>query len=181
MGRRFRLEDAPVVLGGLVERLGHGSVALVGHSFGAMACLGVAAALPGSVSRLVLVAPPVRTASPRLVGNALPVLRTLLRLPAGAALTLVTDFATRSPAALLSAAGELLALDGDPGLEREPAVPTLVIWGARDAIVPLGGADWLARELPGARLAVIPEAGHVPMLDRPAEFTAALRGFLGSG
>jgi pimeloyl-ACP methyl ester carboxylesterase len=54
----------------------------------------------------------------------------------------------------------------------------MVVWGARDAIVPIGGAGWVARTLPRAELAIIPGAGHVPMLDRPAEVNAALRAFL---
>ena len=178
-GRRFALGDAAPVLGGLLERLGHEQADLVGHSFGAMVCLAVAAAEPARVRRLVLIAPPVRTASPRMVGNVLPVVRTLLRLPPAAALTVMSDIATRSPAALLRAAGEVLALDGDPGIGVEPAVPTMVMWGARDAIVPLGGAGWVTRTLPRAEIAVIRGAGHVPMLDRPGEVVGALRRFLG--
>jgi pimeloyl-ACP methyl ester carboxylesterase len=107
------------------------------------------------------------------------VVRTVLRLPPAAALTVVTDVATRSPAALLRAAGEILALDGDPGIGPVPPVPTMVMWGARDALVPIGGAGWVSRTLPGAELAIIPGAGHVPMLDRPGEVGAALRRFLG--
>ena len=177
-GRRFALGDAAPVLGGLLERLGHERADLVGHSFGAMVCLAVAAADPARVRRLVLIAPPVRTASPRMAGNVLPVVRTLLRLPPAAALTVVSDFATRSPAALLRAAGEILALDGDPGIGAEPPVRTMVMWGARDALVPIGGAAWVSRTLPRAEIAVIPGAGHVPMLDRPDEVNGALRDFL---
>jgi pimeloyl-ACP methyl ester carboxylesterase len=177
-GRPFALADAAPVLGGLLEHLGHRRADLVGHSFGALVCLAVAAAEPERVRRLALIAPAVRTASPRMTGNVLPVVRTLLRLPPAAALTVVTDFASRSPAALLRAAGEILALDGDPRVDAEPPVPTMVMWGARDAIVPIGGAGWVARTLPRAELAIIPGAGHVPMLDRPAEVNAALRAFL---
>ena len=177
-GRRFALGDAAPVLVGLLERLGHEQADLVGHSFGAMVCLAVAAAEPARVRRLVLIAPPVRTASPRMAGNVLPGVRTLLRLPPAAALTVMSDIATRSPAALLRAAGEVLALDGDPGIGEEPAVPTMVMWGARDAIVPIGGAGWVARTLPRAELAIIRGAGHVPMLDRPDEVIGALRDFL---
>jgi pimeloyl-ACP methyl ester carboxylesterase len=178
-GRRFGLGDAVPVLGGLLERLGHEQADLVGHSFGALACLAVAAAEPARVRRLVLIAPAVRTASPRMAGNVLPVVRTLLRLPPAAAVTVASDIATRSPAALFRAAGEILALGGDPGIGPEPSVPTMVMWGARDAIVPIGGAGWVARTLPRAEIAVIPGAGHVPMLDRPDEVNRALRRFLG--
>ncbi|HTI32495.1 MAG TPA: alpha/beta hydrolase, partial [Miltoncostaea sp.] len=168
-GRRFGLADATPVLGGLLEHLGHERADLVGHSLGALVCLTVAAAEPERVRRLVMIAPPVRTASPRMAGNVVPVIRTLLRLPPAAALTVASDVAMRSPAALFRAAGEVLALDGDPGIGAEPAVPTMVLWGARDAIVPFGGAGWVARVLPRAEIRVIPDAGHVPMLDRPAE------------
>ncbi|HTI35568.1 MAG TPA: alpha/beta fold hydrolase [Miltoncostaea sp.] len=177
-GRRFALADATAVLGGVLERLGHERADLVGHSLGALACLTAAAAEPARVRRLVLIAPPVRTASPRMAGNVLPVVRTLLRLPPSAALTVAGDIAMRSPAALLRAAGEVLALDGDPGIGAEPPVPTLVMWGARDALVPIGGAGWVTRTLPRAEITVIPAAGHVPMLDRPEEVNAALRRFL---
>ena len=177
--RRFALGDAPVVLGGLLERLGLSRASLVGHSFGAMVCLGVAATRPASVDRLVMIAPPVRTASPGLVGNLLPAMRTILALPPAAALTVMTDIATRSPAALLRAAGEVLAHAGEPGIDTEPAVPTMVVWGSRDTLVPLGGAGWVTRALPGAVVRIIPGAGHVPMLDRPEALDAVLRAFLG--
>jgi pimeloyl-ACP methyl ester carboxylesterase len=180
-GRRFALADAVPVLGGLLEHLGHRRADLVGHSFGALVCLAVAAAEPERVRRLVLIAPAVRTASPRMLGNVVPVVGTLLRLPPAAALSVLGDFATKSPVAMLRAAGEILALDGEPGVGAEPPVPTMVMWGSRDAIVPMGGAGWLARTLPRARVQVIRGAGHIPMLDRPAEVNAGLRAFLGSG
>ncbi|WP_217913392.1 alpha/beta fold hydrolase [Miltoncostaea marina] len=178
-GRPFALADAPEVLGGLVDRVAGGRAGLVGHSFGALVSLAVAAERPRAVERLALIGCPVRTASPALLGNALPALRTVLELPPAAALMVAWDIATRSPAALLRAAGEILARAGDPGLEVAPPVPTLVVWGARDALVPIGGAGWVARALPGARVRVIAGAGHVPMLDRPDELNRELLDFLG--
>lgn len=175
----FALADAPAVLGGLVERLGLGRVSLVGHSFGALVCLGVAGALPGAVDRLVLIGAPVRTAAPGLLGNVMPAVRTILTLPPAAAVMVMADIVTRSPAALLRAAGEVLAHGGEPGIQGPPPVPTMVVWGARDALVPVGGAGWVARALPGARVRVIDGAGHVPMLDRPEALNRELREFLG--
>jgi pimeloyl-ACP methyl ester carboxylesterase len=175
---RFRLADAIEVIGRLVERLGLTRPALVGHSLGALVCLGVTAATPDAVGRLVLISPPVRTASARLAGNVLPMVRTLARLPAGAALTIVADVATRSPAAILDAAGEILARNGDTGMAAPSPVPAMVLLGARDAVVPVGGVDWVARALPGARVVVIPGAGHVPMFDRPEALQAEIRAFL---
>jgi pimeloyl-ACP methyl ester carboxylesterase len=57
------------------------------------------------------------------------------------------------------------------------AVPTLLVWGERDARSPLNVAHAFARSIPHAELVVIPEAGHMSSLERPAEFNAAVRAF----
>jgi pimeloyl-ACP methyl ester carboxylesterase len=173
----FRLSEAPDVLHGLMDRLGISGARLVGHSLGALACAGVAARAPGRVDRLVLIAPPVRTAASGLLGNALPAARTILSLPLAAALTVATDIAVRSPLTLLRAAGELLVGEHAAELARI-LVPTLLLWGSRDALVPTSGAAELAAAMPRCELRVIPGAGHVPMLDRPEDLTRELRDFL---
>jgi 3-oxoadipate enol-lactonase len=57
-------------------------------------------------------------------------------------------------------------------------VPTLVIVGAEDALTPPTDARTIADGIPGARLAIIPGAGHLSPLERPRTVNAALRGFL---
>jgi pimeloyl-ACP methyl ester carboxylesterase len=57
-------------------------------------------------------------------------------------------------------------------------VPTLVIAGQHDAIVPPATAEYLRDHIPGARLVVLPGAGHLSGQERPAEYNAALREFL---
>ncbi|HJT37682.1 MAG TPA: alpha/beta hydrolase [Actinomycetota bacterium] len=57
-------------------------------------------------------------------------------------------------------------------------VPTLVIVGARDRLTPRAAARYLATAVHGARLEVIPHAGHMPMLEQPEAFNALLRKFL---
>ena len=59
-------------------------------------------------------------------------------------------------------------------------VPTLVLWGRRDRVVPLRFGRRLARNLPNARLSVIDHCGHTPHKDRPAAVVAALKQFAGS-
>jgi pimeloyl-ACP methyl ester carboxylesterase len=176
-GAPFRLAEAPDILRELIDRLAIGRAGLVGHSLGALACAGVAARAPEVVHRLVLIAPPVRTAGAGLLGNALPAVRTLLGLPLAAAVTVATDIASRSPLALLRAAGELLVTEHARELARV-LVPTLLLWGSRDVLVPASGAAELAELVPGAQLRLIPGAGHVPMLDRPDDLTRELRDFL---
>jgi pimeloyl-ACP methyl ester carboxylesterase len=59
-------------------------------------------------------------------------------------------------------------------------VPTLVVVGEADAITPPEQASAMAKSIPGARLAIIPGAGHLPPLEQPELTTERLREFLGS-
>lgn len=59
-----------------------------------------------------------------------------------------------------------------------PAAPALILWGAEDRHTPLAFAEALQRELPGSRLVTIPGAGHLPQLEQPEAFVAALLEFL---
>jgi proline iminopeptidase len=58
-------------------------------------------------------------------------------------------------------------------------VPTLLIVGEDDPYRP--AMEWLGGRLPRARLEVIPGAGHLPFLDAPEPFSAAVAEFLGDG
>jgi 3-oxoadipate enol-lactonase len=60
------------------------------------------------------------------------------------------------------------------------AVPTLVLHGDSDDLIPLPAAAHLAANIPGATLKVYPGTGHMPQLERHEEFLADLRGFLAS-
>lgn len=61
-----------------------------------------------------------------------------------------------------------------PGLN----IPTLIIWGEEDNIIPPQVARRYLELLPRARLVMIPDAGHCPQLQRPDEFSRALRSFV---
>ena len=67
-----------------------------------------------------------------------------------------------------------------PAVERlaNVAVPTLVIVGDADQPDILAGADVLAREIPGARKAVVANAAHMVNMERPAEFNRLVLEFL---
>lgn len=56
-------------------------------------------------------------------------------------------------------------------------VPTLVIWGRKDPVVPLKLGKRLARDLPNSRLIVIDRCGHTPHMERPGAVIAALKEF----
>lgn len=57
-------------------------------------------------------------------------------------------------------------------------VPTLVITGDDDRIVPTAESLQLAAEIPGAVLAVLDECGHLPQEECPVQFLKAVRNFL---
>jgi proline-specific peptidase len=57
-------------------------------------------------------------------------------------------------------------------------VPTLVVVGSRDRLTPRAAARHLATAIHGAQLQVIPNSGHMPMLEHPDEFNEIVRRFL---
>jgi pimeloyl-ACP methyl ester carboxylesterase len=67
--------------------------------------------------------------------------------------------------------------DGTP-LLREISVPTLVVCGEEDLITPRADAEILQRGIKGAELVMIPKSGHLPSMETPVEFNAALGRFL---
>lgn len=77
---------------------------------------------------------------------------------------------------------------GNPEVDKEIvgdklasiAIPTLVVWGGDDQIVPLADGKDYAAKIPGAKLVIIPDCGHAPSLEKPKEFLDAVEEFLGS-
>ncbi|MDQ6694136.1 MAG: alpha/beta fold hydrolase [Chloroflexota bacterium] len=61
---------------------------------------------------------------------------------------------------------------------RKLHMPVLIIWGSRDRVVPLEHGSFLARNIPGARLAIIRGAGHMPFYQKPEQFTDLVLHFL---
>jgi 2-hydroxy-6-oxonona-2,4-dienedioate hydrolase len=56
--------------------------------------------------------------------------------------------------------------------------PALVVWGRQDMLLPLALGEEYARLLPGAKLVVIDDCGHLPPAEKPAEFAKAVVEFL---
>ena len=85
-----------------------------------------------------------------------------------------------APAVLTDALAALAATDLRPHAP-EIRQPALVIAGERDTLTPCAAGAWLARAMPNARYAAIAGAAHAPHLSHPAQFAAALDGFLDDG
>jgi pimeloyl-ACP methyl ester carboxylesterase len=63
-------------------------------------------------------------------------------------------------------------------LLREITVPTLIVVGSEDAFTPVSDAELMHRGIPGSQLLVMEGVGHMPNMERPAEFNSALLRFL---
>jgi pimeloyl-ACP methyl ester carboxylesterase len=87
----------------------------------------------------------------------------------------------RSAQGLAHAARGMLAQEGSEVIDGLATikVPTLIIVGDQDQPF-LAPCEYMAKKIPGARLEVIPGAGHSSNLDQPQAFNRALGDFLGS-
>jgi pimeloyl-ACP methyl ester carboxylesterase len=57
-------------------------------------------------------------------------------------------------------------------------VPTQVLWGADDRLLPIGHGEEIARLIPGAVLRRIPDCGHLPQIEKAEAWIAAVAGFI---
>jgi pimeloyl-ACP methyl ester carboxylesterase len=69
-------------------------------------------------------------------------------------------------------------VDASDRLYLAEAVPVLIVWGARDSIIPVRHGENAHRAIPGSRLEVFEDVGHLPQIEAPGRFIAALERFL---
>ncbi len=179
----LRYEDLVADVVAFADALGLGTFHLLGFSMGAATALELAVRSPERLRTLVVVGnaaePEPRTTVIRRVAD---VARIEASDPAWAA-----RLAERHDPVQGRGAWRRLM----PGIVRmvetqrrlTPAelhaidAPTMVVVGDRDPFVPVGHAWQLVRQLPDARLCVLPEAGHEVMVKRPILFNEACSGF----
>lgn len=183
---------------------------VVGHSLGGAIAAWLAATYPARVTALVLAAPAANAAALYPVdrwlsapvagelagavtmgglGLALSVPRLRGRIAAAAGIDpdylLTARRAVLRPAAWRAYASEQRTLVREmPDLERRLgaiAVPTTIVAGADDRIVPLRAARRLARQIPGARLSVSEHAGHLLPQRDPGLVAEAITSALAAG
>ncbi|HEX6665906.1 MAG TPA: alpha/beta fold hydrolase [Solirubrobacterales bacterium] len=58
------------------------------------------------------------------------------------------------------------------------SLPILILWGSRDPIIPVAHAEAAHETLPDSRLEIFEGVGHLPQLEAPARFVAAMERFL---
>jgi pimeloyl-ACP methyl ester carboxylesterase len=57
-------------------------------------------------------------------------------------------------------------------------IPTLILWGEEDNLIPLRSANWFAEAIPGSKLIVYPKVGHIPMEEVPDQSAADVAAFV---
>lgn len=148
---------------------------VAGHSLGGLLAAEVAARRPAWTRRLVLVAPAGipcgRSVRARIVPLATELLEIRRDLP-----TVVADAVRARPLPLARGIAYTSRADVRALLPKV-RVPTLLVWGERDRLLPIEiGQEWLLR-LPDARLAQL-ACGHVPLLEAPGDLAGIMLSFL---
>lgn len=70
-------------------------------------------------------------------------------------------------------------VDASDRLYLAEALPVLIVWGERDPIIPVQHGENAHQAIPGSRLEVFEGIGHLPQLEAPAHFVAAVERFIG--
>lgn len=159
----------------LAQDLQHAS--FIGHSLGGEVCMWLAATYPTMVDRLVLAASTGASPHASLPGRLGRLVIDGLREPLSVLPTLVSAYVKAGPRRML---GTILASDTEALARRLAGIhaETLVVWGARDPVIPLEEARELAGAIPRGRLAVIEEGAHGLIFDAPERFNQLVCGFL---
>jgi pimeloyl-ACP methyl ester carboxylesterase len=194
--RGYTMDDFAADVDAFVKALGLGEVTLVGHSSGGLIAQRVALDYPQRVGRLVLIGAPTTLVHNEAVAGAG---EEILALEDPVPIEFVRGFIEGTihhpvPEGFLAGAvseslkvparvwrdyweGVLLAAD-DTARLCEIGVPTLILWGESDALLPREEQEQRAAKIPGAVLRVYPETGHAVAGERPEWVVRDLEAFM---
>lgn len=161
-----------------MDAAGIEKASIAGHSMGGFVAANLAAMAPERVERLVLVDPLVRPFARPYREPVTRLIAELRHTPRGFLPTLLGDAARAGVQTVRRTAHAVVRADLRPRL-AEVQAPTLVIWGARDDLVPPEVAEDVVGAIPDCRLVVIDGAGHAPMWEQPEAFNRVVLDFLG--
>jgi pimeloyl-ACP methyl ester carboxylesterase len=196
-------DRATRLVAALMDKLDVQRASVIGNSIGGRIAWRFAAQHPERVDKLVLIAPdgfaspgfeygkaPTIPAMFRMLPWVLPkaMLRMNLAPAYGDPANLGDDVLSRyydlmlTPgvrAAVIARTEQTVLAPPAPWLEKIRA-PTLLVWGERDAMIPVANAQDYLRLIPGSKLVAFPALGHVPFEEAPATSLPPVRAFLAS-
>jgi pimeloyl-ACP methyl ester carboxylesterase len=166
------------LLGDFREALDLGTCTLVGNSMGGFIAAEVAVGEPEWVDRLVLVSSAGISHATMRRGLRKLALGGVMRHPDRMPREILVEFIAPALGApgFVPAVAALTGYDLLDRLERI-RVPTLVVWGRDDLVVPAADAAGFLQRIPGAELVVFDDCGHVPMAEHPTRFNRLLARF----
>ena len=178
------------------DACGLASVPVIGHSFGGMVAAELAATNPDRISKLVLISPI------GLWRDDTPITNWMIITPA-TDLPQYLVYDPSSPGAQkvfgmpndpqllveaqlrfhwsLACTGKFVWPIPDKGLKKRIhriKAPTMLVWGKEDRLVSPVYAQEFASRIPGARVELLDQAGHMPAMEHPAHVVALVRVFL---
>jgi 3-oxoadipate enol-lactonase len=193
--------DYAAELAGWVRDMGITRLTLAGHSMGGYVAMAFARLYPDMLARLVLVctrpgpdteearkgryklAEAVKERGPQAVADAMlpKLVSEATRQNRPEVVQQVEEMILRQREEGIVAALYAMASRPDSGPSlAQVEVPTLIVTGAEDTIIPAEEAAKMLALIPGSRHVEIAGAAHMPMLEDPQAFNDALRAFLGN-
>ncbi len=195
----YAVDDFMELVRQFMDALGIAQAPLVGHSMGGTTSLGTTLRYPERVTKVCVIGSPIvgsslsiflQLAGVRWIGSivrsapSLPLLMLAIRAAAPAITRdrkwydmVARDISNTTVASFFSSIGSLRRTDLRPRL-HEIKVPTMGIYGLRDVIVHPRQYEPLRGGVPTARIEVLPNSGHFPMLDEPDKYLGLIRSFL---
>ncbi len=174
----WHLREMAPLLAHWLQKLQLSPIALMGHSMGGAIAIHLTAHAPELISRLILVNAagiPLQTPLPALATRSI---HSFFQTGNGSfPLPLVRDVLQPHFHLLWQTAQEMKRSDFRAELARI-TVPTLIIWGERDVMLPITLGHTLQEALPHATFITMPHCGHRPMLAQPALFSKSVLTFL---
>ncbi len=196
-------ERATAIIAALMDQLHIRTASLIGNSLGGRIAWRFAAAYPDRTDKLILISPD-GFASPgfdydkapnipfimKLLPYTLPkaMLRANLAIAYANPKNLTAQTLTRyqdmmrapgDRAAILARMAQTILKQPEPILKTIKA-PTLLLWGAKDGMIPIANAADYQQDIPNTTLITLPTLGHVPFEESPALSLPPVVQFLGT-
>jgi pimeloyl-ACP methyl ester carboxylesterase len=171
----YGLLEYAAIMHAFLDALNVKGANLLGHSMGAQVAIVMAAKQPERINKLVLVD---SAGLPRLEPHWQVPLKTLTDSSLWSLRRYPMRFRLGAQAVARREGFQVLQKEHVGNYLKSLTMPTLIVWGSRDRVVPLEHGALMARHIPHARLAVIRAAGHMPFSQKPEEFNRLVLGFL---